>query len=142
MNALTPWEREVHGVVDQLVEEETPVERVDRAVRTPSQIALPLRLRRLAPLEVSRAARELCAPVRGRELGLQRPRARFGGGQKRARELRVSVGRANKVKSWEVAALLWVCEVEVEPAEMFSDDAEVRNLSGAAGPRRTDCSRK
>ena len=40
--ALTPREREVDRVVDQLVEQETPIEGVDGPIRARGQVALPL----------------------------------------------------------------------------------------------------
>lgn len=116
---LTPRESEVERVVPHLLPDIAAVPGVDRPVRPPGQIALPLRLGLFAPPEGIRSphvwvavhARSVLRDVlflRGSgEQGLFRGSARLVGDLTRRHNLR-----------WERAACLGVCQIEVEPAEV------------------------
>lgn len=115
MYALTPREREIDRIVDQLVKKEATIERVDRPIRPPRQVTLPL----LASGLTSHGRPHVASlhEFLGQS-GIQRASARLGRVQERAGKRGVRFGGDDEIERREVPALLRIGEVQIESAQM------------------------
>lgn len=144
----TPRESKVDCVVNQFIQQETAVVRVDRPVRASAQVSFPFSAVLLPTLEKFGPLAKRALTLRTRELRgdglLQRrgPCAGFRGLQERLRQRRAA-GRSHQVQCREVPVLR-VRQVEVEAAQ-------VRSIAGCSAYEldlahearsETHCSRK
>ena len=126
----TPRNTEVEGIIDHLVVDVAPIPRVDRPIRPPRQVTLPL----LASGLRSHGRPHVASPHEFLgQSGIQRASARLGRVQERAGKRGVRFCGDDEIERREVPALLRIGEVQIESAQMSPEGEMLVFLAASWG---------